>query len=538
VDEVEDEDEWKVVKGKKMAKSEKMKKVEGDSEEKRKLIVWGVPVGMEVGRVMKIVVGLGEKEEASEIESLKRVEPAGWQARIDVTLKSAEVVEKWRTRVENEAKERGWSLKGGRQWKQRVEDRGWRGVVAVAPVATPCALKVWSWNARGLNSNKLAQLEDKKAKASIIAVQETWLYDPSWTPRMAGYTFFLENALKRTKTSPRAVGGLCFLVDDNLAGLARVVDRWAGRIMVLEFKPRQQKVYLFNCYGPNTDETVQTRKEFFAQLELLVQKWSPRGETILLGDFNARVGNTDTTIVGRFNEPATNNNSELFATLLKNTNMTALNGRTATASGQPDWTRVEVTISAATGAQAATTARVQSSVLDYVCVPVRHADHATFSVLADSLGSDHYIVSAVLTPITLEARSGTAPSKLSTQMRANFHPLIHDHQNARKNYHDACAEAFEGWAEEFDSIKQHTSSPQEAVNMMNIDILTRLHSAVSNGVPHTLVRVGDTNAAKTFYAWHDAEVREETKTRVQLRNRLIAISHRARRRRQVVALGG
>ena len=497
---------WHTV-GKKMRKNRAMMKELGDEEERQKLIIWKVPEGLSLDHLhaeIEKVTG----EDRDDITSLHRIRTAEWQSRVEVFINRPEAYGKWKALLQEAFSARGWVVRSGRKFEQRQADRKWRG--STLPEFDVKDLRLWSWNAAGLTSTKVASLEYLDNKADVIAVQETWFFG-TYEPLMADYVW--QGCNTSRKNSGRAMGGTGFFVHQDIADFTRIVDRHDDRIAVLEFSNRLSKVFLFSCYAPNTDASADSRHAFFFRLSTLIQKWKAVGEVILLGDFNARLGNTS-DVIGRYNEADTNDNGPLLENSLTDTGMVALNGRKFSfprVPNVPEFTRCRHGRAGA-----------DQSVLDYVCVRRELLETTLFEVLEHALGSDHYIIQERFPAITLANKGRSPPSRPTKEKRPNFYSVIHDSAGARNTFVNACDEAFADWPQHVAALHAaHPDEPQTVADKLHLNLVSRIKTATATGVPHDTVNVGANGRVLSYYKWHDQEVVELKKQREQLRQELI-----------------
>jgi hypothetical protein len=507
---MEKEEPWRLVGGKKrMNKNEEMKKKLGDDEEQWKVILWEVPAGMKMEKVIAAIVEGVSMEMKEQLMSVKRVAPGTWASRVEVTI-APSAYERWKGVLHEVAGKNGWQAKSGRKFQQRLSDRMWKEATEKPKDTKEQKVTVWSWNACGLVASKLAELEQPEVKKPlIIAVQETWLYE-TFTPKLAEYTW-LGRATTR-KDKGRARGGTGFFIHDCIANFSRLAETHTDRVTVLEYESRASKVYLINVYAPTTSEApIAARREFFDIVEGLVHKYAARGETVLMGDMNARMGNKS-SVIGEYNESTCNDNEPLFRQMLINTGMVALNGRTPCETAE--WTHI------ATGASGIT-----QSVLDYVCVRANMIDRCRASPRSERFSSDHFVIEAYLSNIILDNKARTARESIKEgkkSSRPNFHPLIHNFEGARENYEAACANNFASWTDEFENITTDSSlSKQDAVNKMHLSIIERIKTAVHEGVPHSTAFVSSRGTIRRHFRWHDKDVVKTKAHREVLRRELI-----------------
>ncbi|VDO85357.1 unnamed protein product [Schistosoma margrebowiei] len=92
------------------------------------------------------------------------------------------------------------------------------------------------------------------------------------------------------------------------------------RIIKASFKTKREGISMniIQCYAPNNDYNEDAKDQFYDRLQSIIEKCSIKDLTILMEDFNAKVG-TDNTgyedIMGRQGQRGRNENGERFANL-------------------------------------------------------------------------------------------------------------------------------------------------------------------------------------------------------------------------------
>ena len=242
-------------------------------------------------------------------------------------------------------------------------------------------------------------------------------------------------------------------------------------------------LFLVNAYAPTCQTSVDEREEFFAQLGQVVNKWAQSGKVVLVGDLNAHLGN-QSDMVGPYNDPSTNANAPLLMRVLKNNKLVALNGWNKTDEPEFTWSNCQ-------GSKA---------VIDFVCVPAEFKDQTRFKVLELTMGSDHHVLEADLTGMTMEWAPPTAPGK--RVKKANFHLLIRGDQEAIEGYQEACDEKFKEWKAQLETtkwfIKNDLANTQSRFDVLQQRIVDNLHDAVNERVPQTEVTVGGQRQVQAF----------------------------------------
>jgi exonuclease III len=146
----------------------------------------------------------------------------------------------------------------------------------------------------------------KKAKLDILAITET-------KKKGQGITNLNGNILlySGVPMTDRAKAGVGCIVSERQRSRIKGWKFISERIMVLDLKENRNIVNLVIVYGPNDDERVEVKEEYYELLQKTLDD-CPH-EVILLGDFNARVGNDYRRwggVIGRYGEEAINDNGK------------------------------------------------------------------------------------------------------------------------------------------------------------------------------------------------------------------------------------
>ncbi|VDP64742.1 unnamed protein product [Schistosoma curassoni] len=92
------------------------------------------------------------------------------------------------------------------------------------------------------------------------------------------------------------------------------------RIIKASFKTKKEGISMnvIQCYAPSSDYNEDVKDQFYDRPRLIVEKFSTKDSTILMGNFNAKVGMNNTeyeVIMGRHRLREANKNAERFANL-------------------------------------------------------------------------------------------------------------------------------------------------------------------------------------------------------------------------------
>lgn len=211
------------------------------------------------------------------------------------------------------------------------------------------SLNLISFNACGATTKMAdlhARLGSELPDADVIAVQETWWRDTAFTP-IPGYVCIARNRPNQTARY-RGEGGVACYVRWNLT-CTRLPDPEYEGIVAVQIETTSGVLSVVCFYSPLDNETERATLAY-ESLRDTVASCSVKGPVVVLGDFNARVGNRHAR-VGPHNEdcPVSANGARLLH-LLDACDLFCLNGRV---EGPVAYTRM---------------ARNERSVLDYALI--------------------------------------------------------------------------------------------------------------------------------------------------------------------------
>ena len=173
------------------------------------------------------------------------------------------------------------------------------------PSATPCSRKhistlaLGAWNVRTLTDadndrperrTALVAHELKRLNMDIVALSETRFPDEGQLQEAkAGYTFFWKGLPKTEKR----IHGVGFAV--RTAMLDRLKELPVGiseRLMTLRLEiAKNQHMSVISAYAPTLDADDEHKEAFYSALDLAISRTPATDKLVVLGDFNARVGN-------------------------------------------------------------------------------------------------------------------------------------------------------------------------------------------------------------------------------------------------------
>ena len=130
-----------------------------------------------------------------------------------------------------------------------------------------------------------------------------------------GYTFFWRGK----DISERRIHGVGFAIKNSLIPkLSELPIGISERLMTLKLQlDKDQHATVISAYAPTLDATDEVKEDFYSQLDTVLSAIPKRDKTILLGDFNARVGRDNSLwseTIGKEGIGKINSNGELLLT--------------------------------------------------------------------------------------------------------------------------------------------------------------------------------------------------------------------------------
>ena len=163
-------------------------------------------------------------------------------------------------------------------------------------------------NIKSVRKSAMIDNELHRLNVDIAALQETRLADQGST-REKHYTFFWHGKPKKD----RREHGVGFAVRNTLAKSVEIGENGSERVLSLRLRTSTGCATLVSAYAPTLCGEEADKDEFYEQLHNLVSSIPERDHLILLGDFNARVGDDHVAwgnCLGKFGYGKMNSNGQ------------------------------------------------------------------------------------------------------------------------------------------------------------------------------------------------------------------------------------
>jgi hypothetical protein len=348
-------------------------------------------------------------------------------------------------------------------------------------------IKVGFINVCGMTQVKAGELAQAvhALGLDILGVAETW--EGKCQPgHIAGYTY-----IGKPRVGGRG-GGVGFFVNTVLAPLITPhMHTSVAESMWLEIRQTRsgaQPLFVGLVYlPPSTLSNADNIAATYAAVQTDIENFAQRGDTMVIGDFNSRVGRalTSDACVGQYGEAHLDAAGQALRDMLGRTSLVCLNDRTPSDDGiaprTPAYTRLRQ-LATATGYVE------QCAVLDYYLVPPAWVHAHGFCLHVDTFwkpqGADHALLWTIIPhhmPHTQDA--------MHTRNKPNVHLLTRPsdmQQHHREAYAEAVHIAFHGYDQMIYNLQAQVDngdlSPANAVQHAKHDMCMRMHTAINHSI--------------------------------------------------------
>ena len=155
-------------------------------------------------------------------------------------------------------------------------------------------LQIGTWNVRGMSLGKLEVVKNemKRLELDILGTSEM-----KWT----GQGYFTSDSHTVYYSGKNRVTGTAFIVKNNIARAVTGYNPVSDRVISLRLSAKPCNINLIQVYAPTTSASDEEIEDFYAQLDATIGNISKKEVTMVMGDFNAKIGqSSDTDIVGTY----------------------------------------------------------------------------------------------------------------------------------------------------------------------------------------------------------------------------------------------
>lgn len=167
-------------------------------------------------------------------------------------------------------------------------------------------LKIATWNVRGIAQKEIELTKIfEKMNINLAVITET-KKKLKGSKYVENYAMFYSGVDQRE----RAAKGVSIFIDRKWESRIKEVQYINERIIMMKLKHDRGYLIAIGVYAPEEGKKDET-EEFYEILQNLLDKYNSKYEVLLVGDFNARVGNQNIpNIVGTHGEKTKNSNGE------------------------------------------------------------------------------------------------------------------------------------------------------------------------------------------------------------------------------------
>ena len=182
-------------------------------------------------------------------------------------------------------------------------------------LTTKTKTRIGTWNIQTLyEAGKSAQVcsEMQRYNLKILGLCETRWTGTGRTRLTSGDTIFYSGY----EEGQPHMHGVALLMSPEATRALLSWEPVSPRIITARFNSRGRKVTILQCYAPTNTSSLESKEEFYEQIQATMDKIPKRDLKILMGDLNAKVGSDNTDkelIMGRHGVGEQNENGELFS---------------------------------------------------------------------------------------------------------------------------------------------------------------------------------------------------------------------------------
>ena len=177
-------------------------------------------------------------------------------------------------------------------------------------------LRLGTWNVRTMyEQGRCAQVvkEMKRYNLSILGVSEM-RWHTFWSLRTATGESILYSG--NPNEDDQHVKGVGLILSKSAADSLLAWEPVSERVITARFASKCQNMSIIQVYAPTNDATEEEKESFYYQLQTVYDRTPRRDVIVVIGDFNAKIGNNNTgmeTVMGQHGLGSMNENCEILA---------------------------------------------------------------------------------------------------------------------------------------------------------------------------------------------------------------------------------
>lgn len=181
---------------------------------------------------------------------------------------------------------------------------------------TRTTINIATWNVRTmLETSRAAQIatEMQKNNITVLGLCETRWPDSGELTLTSGEKILYSG---QEGEDDRHTGGVGIMLAKRAQEALIEWKPISPRIILARFRSKTRNVTFINCYAPTNEAEVETKADFYDELQKTLNGRTRRDIIIVTGDFNAKIGKDNTgreRIMGREGLGTMNENGEMFA---------------------------------------------------------------------------------------------------------------------------------------------------------------------------------------------------------------------------------
>ena len=177
-------------------------------------------------------------------------------------------------------------------------------------------LRIGTWNVRTMyEQGRCAQVvkEMKRYNLSILGVSEM-RWNTFGSLRTATGEFILYSG--NPNEDDQHVKGVGLILSRSAADSLLAWEPVSERVITARFASKCQNMSIIQVYAPTNDATEEEKESFYYQLQTVYDRTPRRDVIVVIGNFNAKIGNNNTgmeTVMGQHGLGSMNENGEILA---------------------------------------------------------------------------------------------------------------------------------------------------------------------------------------------------------------------------------